>query len=139
MIANTVCEKVGGGILVNDRPFALKFSPPIFINMMKHFPKITMAGLLKYFKPKQHDEDNNDGENPNCLPDLNGDLSKVVQSTSIEVTSAVVCQELEKEHGSHGTYNSLTPVQKYVIGQSAAENGVTATFVIMLKKIWTFN
>ena len=42
-----------------------------------------MAGLLKYFKPKQRHEDNNDEEKPKGLPDPNGDLSKVVPSSSI--------------------------------------------------------
>ena len=57
---------------------------------MKHFPETTMAGLLKYFKLKQHGEDD-DGENPMGLPDHNSDLSKIVPSSSIEVTNAVIC------------------------------------------------
>ena len=43
-----------------------------------------MAGLLKYFKPKQHHKDN-DEVKPKGLPDPSGDLSKVVPSSSIEV------------------------------------------------------
>jgi len=42
-----------------------------FINTTKHFPEITMVELLKYFKPKQHGEDNDDGENPMGLTDPN--------------------------------------------------------------------
>ena len=76
-----------------------KFSLPIFINTAKYLNRIiiTMAGLLKYFKPKQRHEDNDDEEKPKGLPDPNGDLSKVVPSSSIEVTNAVVRQALEKE------------------------------------------
>ena len=36
-------------------------------------------------------------------------------------------QALKKERGPHDLYLSVTPVQKYAIGQRAAENGVTAT------------
>ena len=49
-----------------------------------------MVGLLKYFKPKQHHEDNDDKVKLKGLPDPNGDLSKVLPSSSIEVTNAVV-------------------------------------------------
>ena len=59
-----------------------------------------MAGLLKYFKLKQRHEDN-DEEKPKGLPDPNGDLSKVVLSSSIEVTNAVVRQELERKNAGH--------------------------------------
>ena len=59
--------------------------------------------------------------------DPNGDLSKVVRSSSQEVTNAVVRQALEKERRPCGPYISVTPAQKYAIGQRAAENGVTAT------------
>ena len=43
-----------------------KFSLPIFINTTKYLNRIiiTMADMLKYFKPKQHHEDNNDEEKP---------------------------------------------------------------------------
>ena len=55
-----------------------------------------MAGLLKYFKPKQHHEDNDDEVKPKGLLDPNGDLSKVVLSSRassfIEVTNVVVRQ-----------------------------------------------
>ena len=78
-----------------------------------------MAGLLKYFKPKQRHEDN-DEEKLKSLLDPNGDLSKVVPP-SIEVTHAVVRRALEKERGPRGPYisvtPSLTPAQKYAIGQ----------------------
>ena len=85
-----------------------------------------MVGLLKYFRPKQHHEDNDDEVKPKALPGPNGDLSKVVPSSSIGVTNAVVRQALEKECGPCGPYISVTPVQKNAIGQRAAENGVTA-------------
>ena len=45
------------------------------------------GGLIKYFKPKQGHEDNDDKVKPKGLPDPNGDLSKVVPSSSIEVTN----------------------------------------------------
>ena len=93
-----------------------------------------MAGLLKYFKPKQRHEDNDDEEKPKGLPDPNGDLSKVVPSSSIEVTNAVVRQALEKEGGPRGPYISVTPAQKYAMGQRAAENGVTATLCYYAKR-----
>ena len=93
-----------------------------------------MAGLLKYFKPKQLHEDNDDEVKPKGLPDPNGDLSKVVPSSSIEVTNAVLRQALEKERGPCGPYISVTPAQKYAIGQRAAENGVTATLRCYAKR-----
>ena len=87
---------------------------------------IKMAGMLKYFKPKRrHEDDDNEGKLKG-LPDPNGDLSKVVPSSSIEMTNAVVSQELEKERGPRGPYISVTQAQKYAIGQRAAEHGVTA-------------
>ena len=62
-----------------------KFSLPIFlIRRTEYLNKIiTMAGLLKYFKPKQHHEDNDDEVKPEGLPDPNGNLSKVILSSSI--------------------------------------------------------
>ena len=95
-----------------------------------------MAGLLKYFKPKQRHEDNDDEEKPKGLPDPNGDLSKVAPSSSIEVTNAIVCQALKKERGPHGPYTLVTLAQKYAIGQlqRAAENGVTATLRYYAKR-----
>ena len=76
-----------------------------------------MVGLLKYFKPKQHHKDNDDEVKLKGLPDPNGDLSKVVPSSSIEVTNTVVRQALEKERGPRGPYISVTPAQKYAMGQ----------------------
>lgn len=93
-----------------------------------------MAGLLKYFKPKQHHGKGNDDEKPKGLPDPNGDLSKVVPSSSIEVTNTVVYQVLEKERRPHGPYISVTPMQKYAIGQRTAENGATATLRYYAKR-----
>ena len=69
-----------------------------------------MAGLLKYFKPKQRHEDNDVEVKPKGLLDPNGDLSKVVPSSSIEVANAVVRQALEKERRPCGPYISVTPV-----------------------------
>ena len=83
-----------------------------------------MAGLLKYFSVKQHKNDG-DGKS-NCLPNSNGELSKVVPSSSIEATNTVVHEVLEKR-SPRGPYISLTPVQKYSFGKRAAENGTTAT------------
>ena len=74
----------------------------MFINATKHFQELTMAGLLKYFKPKQRGKDNDAGENPMGLPDPYGDLSKVVPYLFIEVTYPVVRQALEKERGPCG-------------------------------------
>ena len=64
-----------------------KFSLPIFlIHRTEYLNKIIiMAGLLKYFKPKQCHEDNDNEVKPKGLPDPSGDLSKVVPSSSIEV------------------------------------------------------
>ena len=59
-----------------------------------------MAGLLKYFSVKQHKNDG-DGKS-NCLPDPNGELSKVVPSSSIEATNTVVHEALVKRsHVGH--------------------------------------
>ena len=98
-----------------------------------------MAGLLKYFKPKQHHEDNGDEVKPKGLPDPDGNLSKVVPSSSTEVTNTVVRQALEKERGPRGPYILVTPAQKYAIGQSAAENGVTAMLRYYAKDFQTFS
>ena len=76
-----------------------------------------MVGLLKYFKPKQRHKDNDDEVKLKGLPDPNGDLSKVVPSSSIEVTNTVVRQALEKEREPRGPYISVTPAQKYAMGQ----------------------
>ena len=117
--------------LANGRPFTKIFPANIFlISRTEYLNKIiiiTMAGLLKYFKPKQRHEDNDDEVKPKGLPDPNGDLSILVPSSSIEVTNVVVRQALEKERGPLGPYISVTPAQKYAIVQRAAENGVTAT------------
>jgi len=86
-----------------------------------------MAGLLKYFKLKWCNKGNDDEGKLKGLSDPNGELSKAVPSSSIEVTNAIVNEVLEKERGLHGPYISVTPVQKYAIGQRAAENGITAT------------
>ena len=53
-----------------------------------------MAGLQKYFKLKQRHEDNDDEEKPKGLP--NGDLNKVVPSSSTEVTNSIdsMCPEV---------------------------------------------
>ena len=84
-----------------------------------------MAGLLKYFTVKRRHEDTDDERMSNGLPDPNGELSKVVPSSSI-VTNGVVRQAREKLQQPRGPYISLTPAQKYAIGQKAAENGVAA-------------
>ena len=53
-----------------------------------------MVGLLRYYKLKRrHDDDEGKWE---ILPDRNGDLSKVVSSSTIKVTKAIVIQELKK-------------------------------------------
>ena len=55
-----------------------------------------MVGLLKYFTVKRRHEDTDDERMSNGLPDPNGELSKVVPSSSIEVTNGVVRQAREK-------------------------------------------
>ena len=117
--------------LANGRLFAKIF--PTNIYKYDEIP-ITMAGVLKYFKPKLHHKDHDDEGKPKGLPDPNGDLSKVVPSSSIEVTNTVVRQALEKVRGPRGPYISVTPAQKYAIGQRAAENGVTATLRYYAKR-----
>ena len=114
-----------------------KFSLPIFlIRRIEYLNKIiTTTGLLKYFKPKQRHEDNDDEVKPKDLPNPNGDLSKVEPSSSVEVTNVVVRQALEKERRPCGPYISVTPVQKYAIGQRAAENEVTAMLRYYAKRI----
>jgi len=58
------------------------------------------------------------------LSDPNSDLRKVVPFSSIVVTNTIVHLALEEEHRPCNPYILLTPVQKYSIGQRAAENGV---------------
>ena len=60
-----------------------------------------MVGLLKYFscmKPCQNEEDTDGKGKSNCLPDPNGELSKVVLVSSIEIISIVVCEVLEEKY-----------------------------------------
>jgi len=71
--------------MVSNSP---KFSPPIFINIMKYriiryYYNCRLAGLLKYFKLKRCNEGNDDEGKLKDLPDPNGELSKVVPSSSI--------------------------------------------------------
>ena len=69
-----------------------------------------MTGLLKYFSVKQC---RNDGVGKsNCLPDPNGELSKVVPYSSIEAANTFVHEALEK-HSPRGPYISLTPALKH--------------------------
>ena len=70
--------------LANGKPFAKVFPANIF-NTPNRIPEQN-CNILKYFKPKQRHEDNDDEVKPKGLPDPNGDLSKVVPSSSIEVT-----------------------------------------------------
>jgi len=93
-----------------------------------------MVGLLKYFKLKWCNKGNDDEGKVKGLPDPNGELNKVVPSSSIKVANAVVNEVFEKERGPHGPYISVTPVQKYAIGQRAAENGIVATLCYYAKR-----
>ena len=54
-----------------------------------------MAGLLKYFTVKHHRKDTDDERMLNGLLDPIGELSKVVPSSSIEVTNEVIHQARE--------------------------------------------
>ena len=85
MLLNTIT--VHGKILenlANGKPFAKIFPANIF-NAPNQIPEQN-CDMLKYFKPKQRHEDNDDEVKPKGLTDPNGDLSKVVPSSSIEVT-----------------------------------------------------
>ena len=92
-----------------------------------------MVRLLKHFTVKRRHEDTNDERMSNGLPDPNGELSKVVPSSSIEVTNGVVRQAREKLQQPRGPYISLTPAQKYAIGQKAAENGIAPALCYFAK------
>ena len=71
-----------------------------------------MAGLLKYFIKSKRLHKENEGEGkPKGLPEPNGDLSKVVPSSSIDVTNAIVRQALEKERGPRGPYISVSSLE----------------------------
>ena len=84
-----------------------------------------MAGLLKYFSVKWHQSDGTGGKRKfHCLLDPNGQLNKVVLSSSIEATNTIVCETMEKH--PHGLYISLTLAQKYSIGKRTAKNRVAA-------------
>ena len=65
-----------------------------------------MAGLLKYFSVKQHKNDGDRKSNCRLPPDPNGELSKVVPSSSIEATNTVVHEALEK-HSQCGPYTAI--------------------------------
>ena len=92
--------------MAGDSP---KFSLPILlIRRTEYLNKIiTMAGLLKYFKPKLRHEDNDDEVKPKALPDPNGDLSKVVATVFScvffhrEVTNVVVRQAPKNAGHAH--------------------------------------
>jgi len=88
-----------------------------------------MVGLLKYFKLKWRNEGKSKG-----LPNPNGELSKVVPSSSIEITNGVVNEVSEKERRPRGPYISVTPAQKYTIGQRAAENEIAEMLHYYAKK-----
>ena len=101
--------------LANGRLFAKIF--PANIYKCDEIQETMINGGTKRLREE------NEGEGkPKGLPEPNGDLSKVVPSSSIEVTNTVVRQALEKERGPRGPYISVTPAQKYAIGQRAAEN-----------------
>jgi len=89
-----------------------------------------MAELLKYFKLKQRNKENDDEGKWKGLPDPNGELSEVVPSSSIEVTNAVVNEVMEKECGPRGPYISVTPVQKYAISQRAVGIAVKLRYYV---------
>ena len=64
------------------------------------------------------------------LPDLKGDLSEKVPSSSINLMNNIVYNILDMNttsHGKCGEYLSLTSTHKFLIGKCAAEDGVTAT------------
>ena len=81
-----------------------------------------MAGLLKYFKPKERDTP---------LPDPAGPLSSVMPSSSIQVANKAVKRVLDESSSSeasrpsHGQYETFSPTEKASIAKYAREVGVT--------------
>ena len=73
------------------------------------------------------------------LPDPDGPLSRDIPSSSIGIANTHVCQVQQKASSDRlrGSYISLTPAQKFSIGKRAAENGVTATLVTILRPFQT--
>jgi len=63
-----------------------------------------MAGLLKYFRRESK-------QKLPVLPDLKGNLSEIVPSSSIELTNNIVHDILDEKttpHGKHEEYLSIT-------------------------------
>jgi len=98
-----------------------------------------MAGLLNYFKLKRRNEGNDDEGKSKGLPVPNGELSKVVPSSSIEVINAVVNEVLEKEHGPCGPYISVTPAKSMPSVKELLKMESLQCFIIMLKDFLTFH
>ena len=81
-----------------------------------------MAGLLKYFKPKERDAP---------LPDPAGPLSSVMPSSSIQVANKAVKRVLDESLSSEaswhsrGQYETFSPTEKASIAKYAREVEVT--------------
>ena len=90
--------------------------------------------ILKYFKRV----DNGSCSNTNTLPDPEGPLSTSVPSEAIATANKRVRDVLDKssdgKKSQRGSYQILTPAQKLLIGQRAAEFGTTAAIKCFAKK-----
>ena len=69
----------------------------------------------------------NDGDGKsNCLPDLNGELSKIVPYSSIEAANTVAHEALEKRSPHrpiHFTYSSAKTSPDLLLKETTASNG----------------
>ena len=93
-----------------------------------------MARLLKDFKCTQMKDKLVTG----TLKDSDGQLSRDTLSSSIGITNIQVRQvqqEASSERRSQGPYTLLTSAQKFSIGKTVAENGITATLCYYSKTL----
>ena len=94
----------------------------------------TWMALLKYYKLKTSGKQ--------ALPDLNGELSAKIPSSSISSANACVGKLLDgngprdkRDSGLRGPYKILTPAQKFDIGKRAAEIGTTSAMRYYAKNL----
>ena len=99
------------------------------VQCVKSCGQLAMS-ILKYFKRIDHVSSNS-----NVLPDPEGPLSSSVPSEAIASGNKRVREVVDKcSDGKRGPYLTLTPAQKLLIGQRAAEYGTTSAIRTFAKK-----
>ena len=92
---------------------------------------LLIMSILKYFKRI-------DNESSNTLTDPEGPLTTTVPSVVIATANEKVREVLDKSSDGkrlqRGPYQTLTSAQKLLVGQRAAEYGMTAAIRFFAKK-----